>query len=120
MHCKRITITPRAQGFKWVEDDAAQNPETLFSIKFNKFASWSTTIGYANGYALHFGVRGGQAYGKYLPIRSGLGAGPVAPNLVKDWAAAEPNDVRRDASIQDWSKVETYKKGGWGRLCSGN
>ena len=103
----------KGQGFKWVEDDASQNPETLFSIKFNKFASWSTTIGYANGYALHFGVRGGQAYGNTFPFGQGWGAGPVAPNLVKDWAAAEPNDVRRDASIQDWSKVETYKKGGW-------
>lgn len=103
----------KGQGFKWVEDDASQNLETLFSIKFNKFASWSTTIGYANGYALHFGVRGGQAYGNTFPFGQGWGAGPVAPNLVKDWAAAEPNDVRRDASIQDWSKVETYKKGGW-------
>lgn len=63
----------KGQGFKWVEDDASQNPETLFSIKFNKFASWSTTIGYANGYALYFGVRGGQAYGNTFPFGQGWG-----------------------------------------------
>ena len=85
----------------------------MFSIKFNKYADWGTTIGYANNYALHFGVRGAQAYGNTFPFGQGWGAGPVAPNLVKDWAAAEPNDARRDASIQDWSKVATYKKGGW-------
>lgn len=105
------------QGLKWVEDDqnngANNNPESMFAIKFNKFASWSTTIGYANGYALHFGVRGGQAYANTFPFGQGWGAGPVAPNLVNDWKAAEPNDMRRDASIQDWSTSTTYTKGGW-------
>ena len=103
----------KGQGFKWVEDDGGQNPETLFSIKFNKFASWNTTIGYANGYALHFGVRGGQSYANTFPFGQGWGAGPVAPNLVTDWKAAEPNDTRRDATVEDWTTVPTYKKGGW-------
>ena len=100
---------------KWVEDDGATNPETLFSIKFNKFASWNTTIGYANGYALHFGVRGGQSYANTFPFGQGWGAGPVAPNLMSDWEAADPQskDVRRDATVQDWRTVSTYKKGGW-------
>lgn len=103
----------KGQGFKWVEDDGGKNPETLFAIKFNKFASWNTTIGYANGYALHFGVRGGQAYGNTFPFGQGWGAGPVAPNLMSDWAAAEPNDERRDASVADWHAYPKYKKGGW-------
>ncbi len=103
----------QGQSLKWVEDDGATNPETLFAIKFNKFASWSTTIGYANGYALHFGVRGGQSYGNTFPFGQGWGAGPVAPNLMSDWAAAEPNDVRREATVQDWRTSTTYKKGGW-------
>lgn len=102
----------KGQGFKWVEDDGATNPETLFAIKFNKMASWSTTIGYANGFALHFGVRGGTDYAKTFPFGQGWGAGPVTPNLFSDWAADEPNDERRDATIQDWSKVSTYVKGG--------
>lgn len=107
----------KGQGLKWVEDDmnngSNNNPESMFAIKFNKFASWSTTIGYANGYALHFGVRGGQSYANTFPFGQGWGAGPVAPNLVNDWKAAEPNDMRRDASIQDWSTSTTYTKGGW-------
>lgn len=101
------------KDLKWVEDDGNYNPETLFAVKFNKFASWNTTIGYANGYALQFGVRGGQAYEKTFPFGQGWGAGPVAPNLVNDWKAAEPNDLRRDATVEDWTTVSTYKKGGW-------
>lgn len=101
------------QGLKWVEDDGGVNPESMFAIKFNKLASWSTTIGYSNGYALYFGVRGGQDYANTFPFGQGWGAGPVAPNLVKDWASAEPQDKRLEATVQDWSKVSTYKYGGW-------
>lgn len=101
------------QGLKWVEDDNGINPESMFSIKFNRLASWDTTIGYANGIALHFGVRGGQKYGNTFPFGQGWGAGPVAPNLVEDWQATEPNDMRLDATIQDWTTSETYTYGGW-------
>ena len=101
------------QGLKWVEDDNGINPESMFSIKFNRLASWDTTIGYANGIALHFGVRGGQKYGNTFPFGQGWGAGPVAPNLVEDWEAAEPNDMRLDATVQDWTTSETYTYGGW-------
>lgn len=101
------------QGLKWVEDDNGENKESMFAIKFSKFASWSTTIGYSNGLALHLGVRGGQPYGNTFPFGQGWGAGPVAPNLVKDWKAAEPNDMRLEATIQDWTTSETYKYGGW-------
>ena len=103
----------KGQGLKWVEDDGGVNPESMFAIKFNKLASWSTTIGYSNGYALHFGVRGGQDYANTFPFGQGWGAGPVAPNLVKDWASIESQDKRLEATVQDWSKVSTYKYGGW-------
>ena len=98
---------------KYVEDDNGVNPESMFAIKFNKFASWDTTIGYSNGLALHLGVRGGQAYGNTFPFGQGWGAGPVAPNLVSDWKAIEPNDMRLEATIQDWTTCPTYKYGGW-------
>ena len=101
------------QGLKWVEDDNAVNPESMFAIKFNKLADWQTTIGYANGYALHFGMRGGQAYENTFPFGQGWGAGPVAPNLVTDWEVAEPSDMRRDASIQDVNELQAYTRGGW-------
>ena len=100
------------QNLKWVEDDNAVNPESMFAIKFNKLADWNTTIGYANGYALHFGVRGGQAYENTFPFGQGWGAGPVAPNLYTDWTNAEPNDMRREASIQILDELPNYRKGG--------
>ena len=103
----------KGQGLKWVEDDAAVNPESMFAIKFNKLASWQTTIGYANGYALHFGVRGGQSYDKTFPFGQGWGAGPVAPNLVNDLNSNEADDIRREASIQNVKDLPNYTYGGW-------
>ena len=100
-------------NLQWVENDGAVNPETLFAIKFNKLASWSTTIGYANGYALHFGVRGGQDYANTFPFGQGWGAGPVAANMVSDWQASEPGDLRLNASVTKTSDMPAYKKGGW-------
>ena len=79
------------QGLKWVEDDNAVNPETLFAIKYNKLADWSTSIGYANNFALHFGVRGMAGVAESFPFGQGWGAGPAAPNLVNDWRSSEPN-----------------------------
>lgn len=101
------------QNLKWVEDDNAVNPESMFAIKYNKLADWQTTIGYANGYALHFGIRGGQAYENTFPFGQGWGAGPVAPNLVDDWKNIEAGDMRLDASIQDVNALPAYHKGGW-------
>jgi len=110
---ERYSVT-KGKGLKWVEDDKAVNPEAMFMIKFSEFASWSTTIGYSNGYALHMGMRGGQDYGNTFPFGQGWGAGPVASNLWKDWAAAEPTDKRRAASICDIpTELPNYKKGGW-------
>lgn len=105
------------QGLEWVENDNGINPEAMFKIKFNKYASWSTTIGYANEYALHFSCRGGQDMSATFPFGQGWGAGPVAPNLVNDWEAAEPEDMRLQATICDVNDTETempaYAKGGW-------
>lgn len=108
------------EPLKWVEDDNGENIESMFAIKFNKLASWSTTIGYANGIALHFGVRGGQAYGNTFPFGQGWGAGPVSTTLYLDWFNASekdennnPKDIRLGATIQDWRTVPTYTYGGW-------
>lgn len=104
------------KGLAWVENDNGINPEALFAIKFNKQASWNTTIGYSNGYALHFGVRGGQDVKNTFPFGQGWGAGPVAPNLVKDWQVAEPNDIRLKATVcdvNDKQEMPNYARGGW-------
>lgn len=103
----------KGKGLKWVEDDAAVNPESMFAIKFNKLASWQTTIGYSNQYALHFGMRGGQDYSKTFPFGQGWGAAPVAPNLVNDWNSAESDDMRREASVQNVKDLPAYTYGGW-------
>ena len=117
-NAKTINDYPYAagQGLKWVENDNGLNPESMFAIKFNKQASWNTTIGYSNGYALHFGVRGGQDIANTFPFGQGWGAGPVAPNLVKDWKVAEPNDIRLKATVcdvNDTQEMPNYGRGGW-------
>ncbi len=99
---------PFAEGTKWVEDDNGINPESMFAVKFNKQASWQTTIGYANGYALFFGVRGQSDIANGFPFGTGWGAGPVAPNLVKEWKVAEPDDIRLKSTIAD--KAEEMPK----------
>ncbi len=115
-YTNRLTVEDnpytKGQGLKWVEDDVNgtenTNPESMFAIKFNKWASWSTTIGYGNGIALHFGVRD-ATYENHFPFGQGWGAGPVAPNLVNDWKAAEPNDIRLSATVQDWTDKSSYE-----------
>lgn len=106
----------KGQNLKWAEDDNQANPESMFAIKFNKTASWNKGwgIGTCNGYALHFGVRGGQPYADTFPFGQGWGAGPVAPNLVNDWKVANPKntDVREDASVKNVNDMPAYKHGG--------
>jgi len=101
------------KGYKWVEDDGAQNPEAMFIIKFNTQPSWSTTIGYANQIPLFLGVRGQSlSNGECMPFGTGWGMCPVSPKLVDDWKATEPNDQRLDASIISVDKWPTYVYGG--------
>lgn len=101
------------QGLVWCQDGEngawdSNDTEIMFSTKFNSKASWNTTIGYGNGYALHFGPRGGMDYRATFPFGQGWGAGPVAPNLVNDWKAAEPNDIRLEATVQDVDELPDY------------
>jgi hypothetical protein len=102
----------KGKNLKWVEDDNGINPESMFAIKFSKFASWNTTIGYSNGYALFFGMRGGQPGANTAPFGQGWGAGPVAPNLWKAWETTEPTDMRRVASVcRIPDELPAYQKG---------
>ena len=105
----------KGQGYKWVEDDNAVNPEAMFMIKFNTQPTWGTTIGYGNQTALFVGVRGqsnGTSEGNSFPFGTGWGMCPVSPQLVADWQAAEPNDKRLDASIISSDKLKGYTFGG--------
>lgn len=97
------------QGLKWSEDDGAVNPESMFALKYNKLSSWSTTQGFSNMYALHFGVRSGSDSEANFPFGQGWGAGPVAPNLVNDWRNTNANDIRLEATVQELSDLPNYQ-----------
>jgi len=118
-YTNRLTVEEyeftKGRGLEWVEDDNGVNPETMFSIKYSNFPSWSTTIGYSNQYALHFGLRGGQSYENTFPFGQGWGAGPVNPVLWNEWVQAEPTDtIRRGGSIINFpEELPNYSKGGW-------
>lgn len=103
------------QNLEWVENDGAVNPETMFAVKYSNFPDWGTTIGYSNQYALHFGLRGGQAYENTYPFGQGWGAGPVSPVIWNEWLTKEPTDtIRREGSIINLPvELPNYKKGGW-------
>ncbi len=105
----------KGQGLEWVENDNGVNPETMFAIKFSNFPDWGTTIGYANQYALHFGLRGGQPVENTFPFGQGWGAGPVSPVIWDKWVQAEPTDtIRREGSIINLPvELPGYAKGGW-------
>lgn len=104
-------------ALKWAENNAAVNPEVLFSIKFNKQGKWDkSVVGYANRMTLFFGARGGQDLSHTFPFGQGWGAGPVAPNFVTEWENDEPADtIRRKGSIEDWTDGShpDYTFGGW-------
>lgn len=82
------------------------NKETVFAIKFSVKGAWeeANSIGQSNQYALHFGLRGPNGDAGTFPFGVGWGGGPVNPTLWDDWRGAEPNDIRRVASIMN---VET-------------
>ncbi|WP_280744005.1 MULTISPECIES: RagB/SusD family nutrient uptake outer membrane protein [unclassified Parabacteroides] len=85
-------------GNTWVVDGTG-NQEHVFVIKCSKMADWGTISGYANLYVLFSGMRGENGTEKTFPFGVGWGGGPVTPNLWEDWVKAEPNDMRREASI---------------------
>lgn len=98
----------REQGVSWVGDG---NRESLFAIRFNNIANWDQT-GYANMHAVHFGLRTPNGHESTFPFGEGYGIGPVNPQLVADWKAAEPNDPRLFGSVIDLeNELESYQ---WG------
>jgi len=104
----------KGQNLSWVENDGAVNPETIFSIKYSNFSSYDEGKGYGNQTILRYGLRGGQNYENTFPYGQGWGWCPVNPKLWNDWEAAEPNDLRRSASIVDIpEELPGYSKGGW-------
>jgi hypothetical protein len=116
-YTNRLTVEDysytKGQGLKWVEDDGAVNPEVLFKIKYRNNASWGSTTkeGYANRLALYLGMRFVWDFASTFPLGYGWGAGPVSSAFYDDWAKAEPNDMRRGASILNVNELPQYNLG---------
>lgn len=102
-----------ARDYTYVEDLSDKyregNEEILLAINYMYLSDWSgTQLHISNQYSLFFGVRFNDAddpkfslgtTGSVYPFGNGWGCGPVAPNFMNDWSAAEPDDKRRDASV---------------------
>ncbi|MGL4851655.1 MAG: RagB/SusD family nutrient uptake outer membrane protein [Phocaeicola sp.] len=102
-----------AKDYEYVADlgdkYAEGNKEVLLAINYMYLSEWSgTQLHISNQYSLFFGVRFNDAddpkfslgtEGSTYPFGNGWGCGPVAPNFMSDWSAAEPEDKRREASV---------------------
>ncbi len=102
----------KAAGKSWIKDGT--NVEEIFSMNFGYLSDWSNTqLHLTNQFCLYFGTRANSwqdsdkfrvgKEGSVYPFGTGWGSGPVATNLWEDWKAAEPEDMRREASILDAS-----------------
>lgn len=95
-------------GPNWVGDG---NKEVVFAVKFGTSVDWGDNfqLGYSNQYVLHFGLRSNNGLADTFPFGQGWGAGPVNSTLWNNWRLAEPDDIRRTASIMDADNdVEGY------------
>ncbi len=78
-------------NLQWIGENP-ENTETMFAVKFGPYASWSTSLNYANNYNLFTAPRSNPAgvFGK------GWGWSTVNPQL---WDSFEDGDVRQAGSI---------------------
>ncbi|MCD8043427.1 MAG: RagB/SusD family nutrient uptake outer membrane protein [Tannerellaceae bacterium] len=93
---------------QWAGDG---NMETVFSVKFSNV--YALSAGYVNYYALYFAppINVGE---NTFPFGRGWGKSCVNPALWEEWAAAEPDDIRRVASIIDVRDTDEMKEYTWG------
>lgn len=92
------------------------NKEEVFAVKYGTSVDWGAVYeqGYSNQYDLYFGLRSTNGGTVTFPFGQGWGFGPVNPNFMKDWKAAEPTDtLRRNGSVIDVNKdLPNYVWGG--------
>ncbi|MDR0431241.1 MAG: RagB/SusD family nutrient uptake outer membrane protein [Tannerellaceae bacterium] len=95
-----------AKDYAWVSDNGWNwagdlNEEFLFVVKHTNYGEWDVIPGpgYSFSNVTHFGLRMPNGYESTFPYGEGDGCGPVSPLMVQEWVAAEPNDIRRKASI---------------------
>lgn len=99
---------------QYASDLGARNPESMFAMKFYTDADWDLDRARSNQFALYFGLRGLQSLNNTFPFAGGWGMGTVAPNLVADWVAENPEDLRLWASVLNIEEeLSGYEKGLW-------
>ena len=105
----------------YVSNEGARNPETIFALQFNVYAGWGIDRGYSNTIMLFSGLRGQQ---KSFPFAGGWGQGNSVPKHIWDeWAADEPDDARRTASVIDIEaelSKNNYQRGQWDFVLESN
>ncbi|WP_256011047.1 RagB/SusD family nutrient uptake outer membrane protein [Desertivirga xinjiangensis] len=95
---------PNGAGLRWEGDG---NKESVFAIKYGIGATWDRT-GYSNQFIVYFGLRSGNGSSNTFPFGQGWGFGTVNSDLWEEWQLAEPDDVRRTASILDVNQLSGY------------
>lgn len=108
----------KGSGVTWAKDGT--NKEEIFSMNFAFLTDWSgTQLHFTNQFCLYFGIRDnawqdGEKFkagteGSVYPFGTGWGSGPVATNLWNEWNVAEPEDMRREASVLNATATFDHK-----------
>lgn len=93
------------------------NAEVMLAINYNYQGEWTSDLHLTNQYALFFGIRFNDtddqkfflgSSDSVYPFGNGWGCGPVAPNFMMDWETAEPDDMRREASVLTFPATFDY------------
>ena len=86
------------QPLRWAGNG---NAEAVFAVKFGNFAGYSyeNQGGYCNLYLSFFGIMSKSDNGAAFPFGNTNSFGTVPTSLWDSWEAAEPDDIRRRASV---------------------
>ena len=97
-------------GWRWAGD---ANEEFMFVVKYTNYGYDDGGEGYSFGNISQFGLRPPNGYENTFPYGEGNGVAPVSPLMVQEWEKAEPDDIRREASILDVAEeCEAYEDSG--------
>ncbi|KAB3946149.1 RagB/SusD family nutrient uptake outer membrane protein, partial [Bacteroides uniformis] len=101
------------QPLRWAGNG---NAEAVFAVKFGNFAGYSyeNQGGYCNLYLSFFGIMSKSDNGAAFPFGNTNSFGTVPTSLWDSWEAAEPDDIRRRASVivdEDEFDMANYESG---------
>lgn len=83
-------------GMQWEGED---NSEVMYKYKFSLLVNVNNNLPQRNYFVLNQGIAGTSITGDIYPYGCGWSVGWVVPSMWEDWLAAEPDDIRRWASI---------------------